>query len=261
MSARLTLETAPSVKVRANSQAASGLTWRRLAVLAGVGDLAMLVWLSVAAQDRFALGLMVPILIGVGLSRFRGGAIGRVVLGLSLADMTWYTVSGAVWNAVSGEGPAAVFVPAWLGACSVVGLVAVIASLVRRRLEPGTSSVGPMVVAAMAAAGLVLTLVASAVLAVPRVSKAPTAALGITSENMAFSTRSLSADAGDVTVRLTNRDLSWHTFTVDSLAVDLKVPVGADGSVTFQAAPGTYEFYCSIPGHAAIGMRGTLTVR
>ena len=31
--------------------------------------------------------------------------------------------------------------------------------------------------------------------------------------------------------------------------------------VTFTAAPGTYRFYCAIPGHTALGMAGTLTVR
>jgi uncharacterized cupredoxin-like copper-binding protein len=28
-----------------------------------------------------------------------------------------------------------------------------------------------------------------------------------------------------------------------------------------EARPGTYRFYCRIPAHAAVGMRGTLTVR
>jgi uncharacterized cupredoxin-like copper-binding protein len=31
-------------------------------------------------------------------------------------------------------------------------------------------------------------------------------------------------------------------------------------SASFEAKPGTYEFYCRIPGHATLGMRGTLTV-
>jgi plastocyanin len=233
-------------------------TWRGLAVVAAVGDLVMLAWLSVTAQDRFALGLMVPILIGVGLFRFKGGTVGRVVLGLALADMTWYTVSGAVWNAITHGGPGAVFTPGWLGAFSVAGLAAVIASFVRRRAD----STGPVITAGVAAGGFVVLLAASVAFAIPSTSTAPpSAALGITSASMAFSTKNLTADAGQVTVKLTNRDLSWHTFTIDSLGVDLKVPVNADGSVTFQAAPGTYEFYCSIPGHAQIGMRGTLTVR
>src|SRR5260370_10232511 len=59
----------------------SWLTWRGLAVVAAIGDLGMLALLSVTAPVRFALGLMVPSLLGVGLFRFQGGTVGRVVLG------------------------------------------------------------------------------------------------------------------------------------------------------------------------------------
>jgi plastocyanin len=64
-----------------------------------------------------------------------------------------------------------------------------------------------------------------------------------------------------VTVALRNRDLFWHTFTIDALRVDIRAPVGRLRSATFEARPGTYSYYCRIPGHSALGMRGTLTVR
>ena len=59
---------------------------------------------------------------------------------------------------------------------------------------------------------------------------------------------------------LRNRDLFWHTLTIDALDVDLKAPVGRLRSATFDARPGTYSYYCRIPGHAALGMRGSLVV-
>ena len=39
--------------------------------------------------------------------------------------------------------------------------------------------------------------------------------------------------------------------------------VGSGGMSTFTAnlKPGTYEFYCQVPGHEAAGMKGTLTVK
>jgi plastocyanin len=39
------------------------------------------------------------------------------------------------------------------------------------------------------------------------------------------------------------------------------VPAGESQTITFTApAPGTYKYMCTIPGHAAAGMVGTLTV-
>jgi plastocyanin len=76
-----------------------------------------------------------------------------------------------------------------------------------------------------------------------------------------FSATSLHASAGRVTVTLANRDLFWHTFTIERLGANVDVPVGGTRSVTFTVAPGTYTFFCAIPGHASAGMRGTLVVR
>jgi len=70
----------------------------------------------------------------------------------------------------------------------------------------------------------------------------------------------LQASSGQVTVAVRNRDLFWHTFTIDALGVDVRAPVGQLRSATFEARPGTYSFYCRIPGHATLGMRGTVTV-
>jgi plastocyanin len=36
---------------------------------------------------------------------------------------------------------------------------------------------------------------------------------------------------------------------------------GGVSTVTATVAPGTYTFYCSVDGHRAAGMQGTLTVK
>jgi hypothetical protein len=72
-------------------------------------------------------------------------------------------------------------------------------------------------------------------------------------ENVAFSDSDLSIAAGVVTVSLSNKDLFWHTFTIESLGVHLAVPVGATRSATFAVEPGTYHFECRIPGHVDAG--------
>ena len=86
-------------------------------------------------------------------------------------------------------------------------------------------------------------------------------AVAIQAHNAAYSTTSLAAPSGLVTVVLTNHDLFWHTFTIDQLHVDLEAPLGGTREVSFTAPPGTYRFYCRVPAHAAAGMRGTLTIR
>jgi uncharacterized cupredoxin-like copper-binding protein len=36
---------------------------------------------------------------------------------------------------------------------------------------------------------------------------------------------------------------------------------GGSKSLTLNLEPGTYKFYCTVPGHRQAGMEGTLTVR
>ena len=89
----------------------------------------------------------------------------------------------------------------------------------------------------------------------------PPGALEVQTTNVAFVPNTLRATGGKVTVAIRNRDLFWHTFTIDNLGVDVTAPVGRLRTVTFEARPGAYSYYCRIPAHAALGMRGRLTVR
>jgi plastocyanin len=85
-------------------------------------------------------------------------------------------------------------------------------------------------------------------------------ALTLSAQNTAFSTGTLEAPAGQVTITLDNQDPFPHDITIDALGVKVPANGGQSDSQTFDATPGTYEFYCSIPGHKAAGMVGTLTV-
>ena len=131
-----------------------------------------------------------------------------------------------------------------------MGLIATVAEgRVTTRWAPGAAvALGALVVVA-AAAAVALTPAASTIAADVRV----------VSEDVAFDATALDVDAGQITVELVNRDLFWHTFTIDELGVDLAVPVNGDRQATFEAGPGTYRFYCRIPGHET-RMVGTLTV-
>ena len=79
-----------------------------------------------------------------------------------------------------------------------------------------------------------------------------------------FDKTSLSAKAGKVEIVMTNPSSTPHNVGVDGNGVDEDGPVvqgGKTSTVTADLKAGTYKFYCSVDGHRAAGMEGTLTVR
>jgi plastocyanin len=80
-----------------------------------------------------------------------------------------------------------------------------------------------------------------------------------------YDTTSLTAKAGNVSIDFTNMATLEHNLTVASSsgAVVGATPTFQGGSKTLSLnlKPGTYKFYCTVPGHRAAGMEGTLTVQ
>jgi pSer/pThr/pTyr-binding forkhead associated (FHA) protein len=86
-----------------------------------------------------------------------------------------------------------------------------------------------------------------------------------TGGSLKFTTSSLSAKAGKVTIRFTNKSPVSHNLTIQhgtSGSVVGATPTfqGATQTLAVQLKSGTYTFFCSIPGHREAGMHGTLTV-
>lgn len=80
---------------------------------------------------------------------------------------------------------------------------------------------------------------------------------------LAFDPETLSASAGELTVELTSEPSVEHTFVIEGINADEPVteaPAGETATETVTLEPGSYTFYCSVPGHRAAGMEGTLTV-
>ncbi|HEY7891641.1 MAG TPA: plastocyanin/azurin family copper-binding protein [Solirubrobacteraceae bacterium] len=80
---------------------------------------------------------------------------------------------------------------------------------------------------------------------------------------LAYDTKRLQAKAGEVTVTLTNAAPLAHNVTIAQGGKVLgATPTFQGGSrkLTLRLKPGTYTFYCSIPGHRQAGMEGTLKV-
>lgn len=80
-----------------------------------------------------------------------------------------------------------------------------------------------------------------------------------------FNTRVLRADPGQVTIDLANASPLPHNVTVASRSGTVlgATPTfrGGTGALTLNLGPGTYVFYCSVPGHREVGMQGTLVVK
>lgn len=55
-----------------------------------------------------------------------------------------------------------------------------------------------------------------------------------------------------------NRDPIRHTFAIEALNIEVELPANTARRVDVSAAPGTYEFKCTVPGHE--NMKGTLTL-
>ncbi len=75
-----------------------------------------------------------------------------------------------------------------------------------------------------------------------------------------WSETAITVAPGD-TIQVVNAGLSNHDFTVDDLGI--AEPLSAEPvtiTIPADAAPGDYEFYCSVPGHREQGMVGTLTI-
>jgi plastocyanin len=79
-----------------------------------------------------------------------------------------------------------------------------------------------------------------------------------------FDQTTLTASAGTVTIDFENTSSTPHNLTIaDSTGKVLgATPTFSGGSKTLMLtlAKGAYTYYCSVPGHEAAGMKGTLTV-
>ena len=72
----------------------------------------------------------------------------------------------------------------------------------------------------------------------------------------------VSATAGSITIDFTNMSSLPHDVTIEGNGASGATDTITDSttSTTVDLEPGTYTFFCSVDGHRAAGMEGTLTV-
>lgn len=85
----------------------------------------------------------------------------------------------------------------------------------------------------------------------------------ITGQNFSFTPSSLTVNKGDhVKITFKNSD-GFHDFKIDEFSVATpRVQAGQEATVEFDAnKTGSFEYYCSVGNHRAMGMKGTLVVQ
>ena len=82
---------------------------------------------------------------------------------------------------------------------------------------------------------------------------------------LAFTKTNITAPAGSDTIDFENASSTGHNVEIeDSSGEDIaETDTITDGktSTTADLQPGTYTFYCAVPGHREAGMEGTITVK
>ncbi len=230
-----------------------GFGWKSLLFWASIPVLLVSLFIG-ALFFRPFLVISVLEIAGLLLLR-RPGKAGPIVLILgALATLILNagdpgTVSGLVNLSAASD-----FVPRVLGiGGALIALIAGIMVLVK-----GTGPAKLAWTSGGVALAVVLTLIGASVFFTVTYESDASASgdVQVSAKEFEFEQEELDADAGEVVVFFDNPDPSLHTFTIDALDVNLAVPPGKAKRVTFDAEPGTYEFYCA--PHP--DMKGTLTV-
>ena len=230
--------------------------WDVLMRWTAVADAGLFAAAAAGLRDKEAAAAAVGMIVGLALLRLRGGRLGVAVLGLLFANSAFWGLTGAWSNLRHGESFLHSMLPSALGVLSLAGLASVVGALIPRR-SATTLAKGPRFVAW----GSILLLIAALVVTFvgPKPVSAKPSDVRVVTKNTKFAPEGIEANAGRVSVFMSNEDLFWHTFTIRKLHVNLNVPVGGHRRISFDASPGTYEVVCVI--HEQGGMKGTLVVK
>ena len=95
-------------------------------------------------------------------------------------------------------------------------------------------------------------------------ASATTLQLAADPTQLAYDKTELSAKAGDVTIDFDNPSAIPHNVVIEADGEELAgfEPIAESTEAeSAELQPGTYTFFCSVPGHREAGMEGTLVVK
>jgi plastocyanin len=96
------------------------------------------------------------------------------------------------------------------------------------------------------------------------VEKNATLSIPVASAGLAYQFAAATATAGQITIESKNDQPVDHDIAVEGNGVNAKGEVvqgGATSKFSTDLKPGSYTFFCSVPGHREGGMEGKLTVK
>ena len=100
----------------------------------------------------------------------------------------------------------------------------------------------------------------------PSTTAAPVATVAVTETEFKLTPANPSiSKSGVIAFKVTNRGTVAHSLEIEGTASgDARLPQdvqpGQSATLTVTLKPGTYEWYCPVDGHKAMGMRGEITV-
>ncbi len=148
---------------------------------------------------------------------------------------------------------------------SLLALAGAILALAGCGGSKGTSSSASTATPAATAPATTATSTTESTAAAPAPSSSALSLATNPEGQLKYDKTSLSAKAGKVTIAFTNSAPLPHNVTVESSSGSTvgATPTFQGGSkaLSLNLKPGTYKFYCSVPGHRQAGMEGTLVVK
>lgn len=245
----------------------------RLSTLRGVmiAGLVGNVVVNVILQVLIVQALIVPLTIIMALT--------LVIAGVCATRWRWAPLLAVLWviisvvpglepysSNLSNPAETALFIVTLV---SLVLLITVVAGLAALVLGERQAAEAPRWLRGFLVGSAAFTLGASLVATIPPLSatagvsaEALTQLPALLSGRNTFDQAELRAKVGKtVALRLENSDTLTHSFDIDAFNVHVPMPTGSPALALFTpTTPGTYTFYCRIPGHRAAGMVGTLIV-
>lgn len=110
-------------------------------------------------------------------------------------------------------------------------------------------------------AALALSVVASSALVqAEATAHAAATTVNVTAKEFHFTLSAKSVKTGKVTFKITNKGHLSHDFKIDGVESKLISPHHSTSITVNFKKPGSYRYMCTVPGHAAAGMKGKLKV-